>query len=109
MKKSIIATLIVVTAIGVTARSTIAFAGATPIGQLNMDAVPKIDQDGIRKVQTLLKDKSFDPGPIDGVDGPRTTSALRGFQEHFGIKSSGTIDNQTLFALGAIDLAGSGE
>ena len=81
MKKFIVATMIVVTAFGVTARSTIAFAGATPIGQLNMAAVPKIDQDGIRKVQTLLKDKGFDPGPIDGVDGSRTTSALRGFQE----------------------------
>ena len=109
MKKFIVATMIVVTAFGVTARSTVAFAGATPIGQLNMAAVPKIDQDGIRKVQTLLKDKSFDPGPIDGVDGSRTTSALRGFQETFGIKSSGAIDNQTLFALGAIDLAGPAE
>jgi peptidoglycan hydrolase-like protein with peptidoglycan-binding domain len=89
--------------------STIVFAGATPIGQLNMDAVPVIDHDGVRKVQTLLKDKGFDPGPIDGVDGPRTAGAVRGFQERFGIKSSGAIDNQTLFALGAIELAGSGK
>jgi peptidoglycan hydrolase-like protein with peptidoglycan-binding domain len=109
VKKFIVATMVVITAFGVTARSTVAFAAATPIGQLNMDAVPKIDQDGIRKVQTLLKDKGFDPGPIDGVDGARTTSALRGFQERFGIKFSGVIDNQTLFALGAIDLAGPAE
>ena len=109
MKKFITAALIVVTGFGVTVQSTIAFAGAAPISQLNMNAVPKIDQDGIRKGQTLLKDKEFDPGPIDGVVGPRTTVALRGFQEHFGIKPSGAIDNQTLFALGAIELAGSGE
>jgi hypothetical protein len=109
VKKFIIATLVVVTAFGVTAWSTNAFAGAIPFGHLNMDTVPNIERDGIRKVQTLLKDKGFDPGPIDGVVGPRTTSALRDFQERFGIKSSGTIDNQTLFALGAIELAGSGE
>ena len=59
MKKFTVATLIAVTAFGVTARSTVAFAGATPIGQLNMDVVPKIDQDGIRKVQTVLKDKEL--------------------------------------------------
>ena len=109
MKNFILATMVVLIGFGVTARSTTAVAAATPIGQLNMDAVPNIEREGIRKVQTLLNDKGFDPGPIDGVVGPRTMNALRDFQERFGIKSSGTIDNQTLFALGAIELAGSGE
>jgi peptidoglycan hydrolase-like protein with peptidoglycan-binding domain len=109
VKKFIFATAMVVTAFAVTAWSTNASAGATPIGQLNMDAVPNIERDGIRKVQMMLRDKGFDPGPIDGVDGPRTKSAVKDFQERFGIKSSGAIDNQTLFALGATDLAGSGE
>jgi len=81
-------------------------AKSPPISQLNMAAAPNLNQDSIRRVQTLLKDRGFDPGPIDGVHGPRTSAAVRGFQERFAIKETGTIDNQTLFALGAIDLAG---
>ncbi|MGA8862396.1 MAG: peptidoglycan-binding domain-containing protein [Gallionella sp.] len=106
MKKFVIAMIAVLAISGLSAVSTTALAGSVPISQLNMDAVPSIDQDGVRRVQTLLKERGFDPGPIDGVEGVRTTGAVRGFQERFGIKASGSIDNQTLFALGAVDLAG---
>ena len=106
MKKFVIAMMALLAISGLSALSTTAPAGSVPIGQLNMDAVPGINQDGVRKVQTLLKEKGFDPGPIDGVEGVRTTGAVRAFQERFGIKASGAIDNQTLFALGAVDLAG---
>jgi hypothetical protein len=74
--------------------------------QLNMDAVPRLTPDGVRKVQQSLKDKGFNPGPIDGVVGPLTTDAVREFQGRYGIKARGEIDNQTLFALGTVDLAG---
>jgi peptidoglycan hydrolase-like protein with peptidoglycan-binding domain len=106
MKKFVIAMIAVLAIPGLSAISTTTLAGSVPIGQLNMDAVPSIDQDGVRKVQTLLKERGFDPGPIDGVEGVRTNAAVRAFQERFGIKASGGIDNQTLFALGALDLAG---
>ena len=106
MKKLAIAVVALAAIFETSTVSDAAPAGSTPISQLNMAAAPSINQDGIRKVQTLLKERGFDPGPIDGVHGPRTGAAIRGFQERFGIKETGTIDNQTLFALGAIDLAG---
>lgn len=34
----------------------------------------------VMAMQQALKDKGFDPGPIDGVVGPRTTAALRDYQ-----------------------------
>jgi len=75
---------------------------STDIRNLNMDAVPNLGREIIRKVQAALEAKGFDPGPIDGVVGPRTRAAVRKYQEHFGIKASGEINNQTLFALGRL-------
>jgi peptidoglycan hydrolase-like protein with peptidoglycan-binding domain len=106
VKKLAIGIIALAAIFGTSTVSNAAPAGSTPISQLNMAAAPSINQDGIRKVQTLLKDRGFDPGPVDGVHGPRTSAAIRAFQERFAIKETGTIDNQTLFALGAIDLAG---
>jgi peptidoglycan hydrolase-like protein with peptidoglycan-binding domain len=74
------------------------------IAQLDMAAVPALDDGAIRRVQGLLKQRGFDPGPLDGVVGPVTRGAVRAFQDHYGLKA-GEIDNQTLFALGAADLA----
>lgn len=75
------------------------------IKNLNMSAVPDLNRDAVRKVQAALGAKSFDPGPIDGIIGPRTRAAVRKYQDHFGIKATGEIDNQTLFALGTVQLA----
>lgn len=33
----------------------------------------------IRALQQLLKDEGFDPGPVDGLDGPRTQAAVKAF------------------------------
>ncbi len=73
---------------------------------LKMNVVPRITADGVRKVQRLLKEKGFNPGDLDGFPGRQTIDAVRQFQERYGIKGRGEIDNQTLFALGAADLAG---
>jgi peptidoglycan hydrolase-like protein with peptidoglycan-binding domain len=35
----------------------------------------------MKAMQQALKDKGFDPGPIDGTMGPRTASALRDYQK----------------------------
>lgn len=79
-------------------------ATAQPVSQINVNTLPKIDADGVRKVQNLLRQKGFTPGPNDGVNGPLTKSAVRAFQVKFGMKTSGDIDNQLLLALGAVDL-----
>jgi peptidoglycan hydrolase-like protein with peptidoglycan-binding domain len=78
----------------------------TDASKLDMDAVPSLSEDKVRRVQQALQSKGFDPGPVDGVIGPKTEEAVRNFQDHYGIKGSAKIDNQTLYALGAPDLAG---
>ena len=70
----------------------------------DMSAVPTLAPDRVSKLQQALQQKGFDPGPIDGVLGPRTREAVRNFQERYGISST-EIDNQTLYALGGVELA----
>jgi peptidoglycan hydrolase-like protein with peptidoglycan-binding domain len=72
---------------------------------VRMDAIPPLTSDNVRKVQMALQKKGIIPGPIDGRFGPLTKEAVRSFQDRYGMKPSGDIDNQTLFALGEVDLA----
>lgn len=58
------------------------------------------DSSRVRQVQQALKDKGFDVGQVDGIMGQKTQSALREFQEKEGMQASGTLDQQTLSALG---------
>ena len=71
---------------------------------LAMLVVPAQDAELITKVQSALKDKGLDPGPIDGLMGPRTSRALRDFQIQNDIQVTGEINKETLDRLG-IDLA----
>ncbi len=54
----------------------------------------------VRDVQQTLKQQGFNPGPVDGVMGPRTEQALRTFQQAHGLQASGSLDERTLSALG---------
>jgi len=60
-------------------------------------------------VQQALKEKGHDPGPIDGLMGPRTSAALRDFQSKEGIEPTGKPDRQTLASLGVDARSDSGE
>jgi peptidoglycan hydrolase-like protein with peptidoglycan-binding domain len=37
----------------------------------------KASRTDVTAMQTALKDKGHDPGPVDGIMGPRTRAALR--------------------------------
>lgn len=50
----------------------------------------------IRMVQLTLKDSGFDPGPIDGILGPKTHKAITRFQIKNKLEPTGEIDEQTL-------------
>lgn len=52
---------------------------------------------GIRVVQEILKDfgGDFDPGPVDGVNGPKTKKAVRNYQEARGLMPNGVADSAT--------------
>ena len=75
-------------------------------GQLDMNAVPALNEEKIRQIQQALHERGFEPGPADGILGARTKRAVRDFQDRYGIKATGDLDNQTLYALGAPELAG---
>ena len=51
--------------------------------------------DFVKKTQEALVEKGFDPGPVDGLWGPKTESALVSFQEKQGFFASGLLDRQT--------------
>ena len=55
----------------------------------------------VRRVQERLAATGFDPGPADGIAGPRTRAALRAFQEARGLDPTGEPDGPTLAELGA--------
>jgi osmotically-inducible protein OsmY len=50
----------------------------------------------VRAGQQALKERGFDPGPIDGVYGPRTAAAVKEFQQKENLTLTGRFDSQTL-------------
>lgn len=50
----------------------------------------------IRMVQLTLKDSGFDPGPIDGILGPKTRKAIKTFQIKNELEPTGELDKQTM-------------
>ncbi len=53
----------------------------------------------VKKIQTLLAEQGFDPGPADGVAGARTRDAVKAYQRENGIAETGTIDGALMTAL----------
>lgn len=60
-------------------------------GYINLE-----DMEGVQKALSKL---GFDPGKIDGLDGPNTQRAVRAFQAHATIKIDGIVGNETRKAL----------
>jgi peptidoglycan hydrolase-like protein with peptidoglycan-binding domain len=54
----------------------------------------------VKELQQALQDKGMDPGPIDGIMGPKTQAALRAFQQDQKLPPTGRMDDQTLAKLG---------
>lgn len=54
----------------------------------------------VRAVQQALDELGYNPGPIDGVFGRKTSTALKRFQENNGLAVTGTITPETLERLG---------
>ncbi len=65
-------------------------------------AVPAFAQgsDTVRSVQQALKDKGFDPGAVDGVNGPATRAALKKYQAQQNLTADGRLGPKTLDSLG---------
>ena len=54
----------------------------------------------VMAMQQALKDKGFDPGSVDGVMGPKTSSALRAYQKSENLTTTGRLDGDTRAKLG---------
>lgn len=54
----------------------------------------------VAALQVALRAHGFDPGPVDGVSGQLTRSALRSFQRRKGVVCNGKLDRATRRAFG---------
>jgi peptidoglycan hydrolase-like protein with peptidoglycan-binding domain len=59
----------------------------------------QLDNKQIRELQKILTEKGYNAGTVDGIIGPNTQQALRGFQESQGLAATGKPDQDTLQAL----------
>jgi len=58
------------------------------------------DHNNIKKVQEALRDKGYDPGPIDGVMGSQTRKAISQYQKSENLPVTGHLDGETAGKLG---------
>lgn len=49
------------------------------------------DGEWVSHLQTILQARGFDPGPIDGIFGPRTEAAVKAYQEAYGLTVDGIV------------------
>ena len=57
--------------------------------------------DSLIDIQTFLNCNGFNPGPIDGVPGNRTTGAVKSFQQTVGLSPDGVVGPATKQAMRA--------
>jgi hypothetical protein len=60
-----------------------------------LDAASDRPNEDVRAAQRALRAKGHNPGPVDGVMGPRTESALRAYQQAEGLEQTGRLDDAT--------------
>lgn len=53
-----------------------------------------------RQLQQALRDRGFDPGPIDGIQGPRTREAIMDYQRANNMEATGRPSQQMMSGLG---------
>ncbi|MBF0217087.1 MAG: peptidoglycan-binding protein [Candidatus Omnitrophica bacterium] len=61
--------------------------------------LPAKRADRVKNAQEALKKAGFEPGPIDGVLGPKTVKALKAFQKANGLVPDGKLGDKTWGAL----------
>jgi putative exosortase-associated protein (TIGR04073 family) len=59
----------------------------------------RVNGTDVRDVQQRLSDMGYQPGPVDGVIGPKTRAAVRAFQKDNDLHQTGRLDHDTLAAM----------
>ena len=57
----------------------------------------------IKAVQQKLTEGGYQPGPVDGLEGPRTRAAIQAFQRDNNLSPDGELGHDTLHSLGLLD------
>jgi peptidoglycan hydrolase-like protein with peptidoglycan-binding domain len=73
---------------------------STPDAGKGIGATGQASVESVRSAQQALQSKGMDPGPTDGIIGPRTQSALRAYQKEQNLPQTGQLDDQTRLKLG---------
>jgi uncharacterized protein (TIGR02594 family) len=61
--------------------------------------MPSRSQEVVERIQHELARRGFDPGSIDGINGPRTRAAVRRFQTSAGLLADGIVGPRTFASL----------
>ena len=77
-------------------KSTASSSNATP------SPASSVDADTVRDVQQKLKDLGIYSGEVTGNIGNKTTTAIKAFQEKYGLTADGVIGNATLAKLNEV-------
>ncbi len=68
-------------------------------GRLASERALGLDREAQRLIQHGLREQGFDPGPVDGIIGPRTRAAIRRWQTAQGLPPTGYLDESAARAL----------
>jgi peptidoglycan hydrolase-like protein with peptidoglycan-binding domain len=74
---------------------------ATGVLSLSLTPLVAVAETGdVKKLQESLRDKGYDPGPIDGVMGSRTRHAIGQYQTAESLPATGHLNRETAGKLG---------
>ena len=62
-------------------------------------AIPRYNAKVVRDVQTLLDRLNYNPGPVDGIYGPRTKGAIEYYQRDEGLSITGEVSGELVARL----------
>ena len=62
-------------------------------------SVPSDRRQMVREVQQMLTDRGYKPGPVDGLEGPSTRTALRDFQSANGLEVTPGVTDEAYIQL----------
>src|SRR6185312_14060701 len=72
---------------------------AKPSTQAAPPSPPLSSSNDIRELQGRLQSLGFDPGPVDGANGPKTAAAVARYQQARGLQPTGIADKDMLAEL----------
>jgi peptidoglycan hydrolase-like protein with peptidoglycan-binding domain len=76
---------------------------ATEPTEASETAVPKPTRETVLTAQKLLAGLGYEPGPLDGLDGPKTRGAVRRYQADAGLPSNGRVTKALVEMLSEAD------